>query len=209
MDIPWSEVASFSAAALSAVAAAGAWMAARRSNATADAVAAIERDRWHADLTPEFEITLGRSEGDRRTLDVQLVGPLPLRRLDSVAISIGSSDDAERTDRLPGGPSQEEIDAQVWGPYRFTHGADGADTNGHTVQPVPMEVGRGRPFSVERTRPPYWQEGNDREERWRDQWLGKPIKLVLTCRRDGFAPWVVPYEIDRSIGGAWAVGGAR
>ena len=77
MDIPWAEAASFSAAALSAVAAVGAWMAAKRSNITADSVAKIESDRWHAELLPKFDVRIERIEGDRATLDVQLVGPLP------------------------------------------------------------------------------------------------------------------------------------
>lgn len=197
MDIPWSQIATFSTAGLSAAAAAGSWMAARRANATAKAVASIERARWHADLTPIFEITIERREGDRATLDVQLIGPLPLGQLDVIAIEIVSSDDAERTDRLAGGPTQEEIDAQVWGPYRFSHGADDADIDGHTVRPVPMQVGRGRPFSIESTRPPRWQEGEHRDDDWWGQWEGKPLRLVMKCSRDGFEPWVVPYDVER------------
>lgn len=196
MSIPWSDIASLSAAALSAVAAVGAWLAARRSNTTAEAVARIERDRWHADLTPQFEVTVARAEGDRATLDVQLVGPLSLRRLDQVSILITSSDDADRTSRLAGGLPQEVVDAQVWGPYRFTYGADGADINGQSVRSVPMQVGRGRQFSIERTRPPRWIEGQDANERWRTQWLGKPMRLVITCTQEGVSPWVVPHEVE-------------
>lgn len=196
MNIPWSDIASFSAAALSAVAAVGSWKAARRANSTANAVANIERDRWHADLAPQFSITIERAEGDRATLDVQLVGPLPLHHLDRVSIAIVSSDDADRMPQLAGSRTQEEIDAQVWGPYRFTHGADGADVNGHTVRPVPLQVGRGRPFSIERTRPPHWQEGEDVNTRWRNQWLRKPLRLVITCTQEGFEPWVVPCDVE-------------
>jgi hypothetical protein len=57
-------------------------------------------------------------------------------------------------------------------------------------------VGRGHPFSVERTRPPHWIEGNDRAERWRERWAAKPVRLELTCRRDGFKDWVVPREVE-------------
>ncbi|BCL26738.1 hypothetical protein ACFFS2_00435 [Streptomyces aurantiacus] len=49
---------------------------------------------------------------------------------------------------------------------------------------------------MERTRSPFWWEGNDREERWRDKWLNLPMRLVLTCRREGFELWTVPYEVD-------------
>ncbi|MGQ4353135.1 hypothetical protein [Streptomyces drozdowiczii] len=197
MDIPWGDIVTFGTAGLSAVAAGGSWFAAHKANRTAKAVARIEQDRWHADLTPIFEIFLKRAEGRRATLDVQLVGPIHLTHLDRVAIRIASSDDTQRTAWLPGGPSQEEIGAQVWGPFRFTHGADGADINGHTVAPIALTVGRGRPFSIERTRPPHWQEGDDREARWAAQWGWSPIKLVLECRKEGFAPWVVPYDVER------------
>jgi hypothetical protein len=206
MDIDWSDVASFSAAALSAVAAVGSWMAARRSNRTAQTVASIERDRWHAELTPIFEATIQSEEGDRATLDLQLLGPLQLRHLDSVEVAITSSDDADRTSRTTGGPTEEQINAHVWGPYRFTHGADGADEHGHAVAPFPLRVGRGRPFSIERTRPPAWQEGHDRAERWWDQWRGKPLKLVITCHRHDTDPWVVPVDIERPMGGHALIG---
>ncbi|MFF0736922.1 hypothetical protein ACFYVK_35575 [Streptomyces chartreusis] len=196
MDIPWGDVAMFSTAALSAVATAGAWLAAHRSSRTADTVARIEEDRWHADLLPQFDINIERFEGDRATLRVRLVGPLPLCHLDEIRIRIEQSDDMSHTGTIPGGPTREELDAQVWGPVRFTHGADGAGTDGKTVAPFSLEVGKGRPFSVERTRPPHWQQGDDREARWRDQWLNMPMRLVLTCRREGFKEWVVPRDVE-------------
>ncbi|TVL89725.1 hypothetical protein [Streptomyces sp. SAJ15] len=193
----WSDIAGLCAASLSAAAAAGSWVAAHKANKTAEVVASIEQSRWHADLTPQFAITIEHDEDGRAALNVQLVGPLALRHLNEINVRITSSDDLERTDRLTGSVPQEELDAQVWGPYRFTHGADGADINGHTVRPVPMEVGRGRPFSIERTRPPHWMEGGDVNQRWRDQWLGQPMRLVLTCRQAGVEkPWIVPAEID-------------
>lgn len=195
MSIPWGDIATFSTAALSAVATAGAWLAARRSAKTAETMARLEEARWHADLLPQFDISIERGEGDRATLSVRLVGPLPLRHLDEIRIEIAQSDDKSYTATTPGGPTQAELDDQVWGPLRFTHGADGADINGKTVAPFALEVGKGRPFSIERTRPPRWQEGNDRDARWRDQWLNMPMRLVLTCRRDGFKKWVVPCEV--------------
>ncbi|MDX2757930.1 hypothetical protein [Streptomyces europaeiscabiei] len=196
MDIPWGDIATFSTAALSAVAAAGAWRAAHRSTTTATTVARIEQDRWHAELMPQFDITIERGEGDRATLSVRLDGPLPLRRLDEIRIEIAQSDDMSYTARTPGPPTQDELDAQVWGPFQFTHGADGADASGKTVAPFALEVGKGRPFSIGRTRPPYWQLGDDRDARWRDQWLNKPMRLVLTCRREGFTLWTVPQEVE-------------
>lgn len=196
MDIPWGVIASFTTAALSTVAAFGAWRAAHRSAETADAVARIEQDRWHADLLPQFEITIDRHEGDRATLNVHLVGPVPLCQLDEINIEIVQSDDMSRVATLPGEPTQEQLDAQVWGPMRFTYGANGADRDGKSVAPFFLAVGKGHPFSIERTRPPHWQQGGDRGARWRDQWLNKPMRLVLTCRKEGFKSWVVPCKVD-------------
>ncbi|KAB1979454.1 hypothetical protein [Streptomyces triticiradicis] len=196
MNIPWLEIAGLSAAALSAVAAVGSWKSARTSNDTAVIVARIEQDRWHADLLPQFRINIERAEGDRATLSVHLVGPLPLCRLDEIRLAIVQSDDMTREARPPGEPTQEQLDAQVWGPFRFSHGADGADVDGRTVNPIALEVGAGRPFSIERTRPPHWQQGDDRGARWRDQWINRPMRLVLTCKREGFKPWIVPYEVE-------------
>jgi len=196
MDIPWGTVGALSTAALSTVAAFGAWRAAHRSATTADTVARIEQDRWHADLLPQFDISIERAEGDRATLSIRLAGPLPLCHLDEIRVEIVQSDDMSRIAALPGGPTQEDLDNQVWGPLRFTHGADGADENGKTVTPFSLEVGTGRPFSIERTRPPLWQQGDDRAARWRDQWLNKPMRVVLTCRREGFKEWVVPRDVE-------------
>ncbi|MEV7035687.1 hypothetical protein AB0N99_36345 [Streptomyces sp. NPDC093272] len=196
MNISWGNAASLSAAGLSAVAAAGAWLAAHRSANTADAVARIEQDRWHADLLPQFNITLGPMQGDHATLGVHLAGPLPLCRLDEIRVEIVQSDDMNYRSEIAGGRTAEETDAQVWGPLRFSHGANGADINGKTVEPFPLAVGQGHPFSVELTRPPSWIEGNDRMQRWQERWAGMPVRMVLTCRREGFKAWVVPYEVD-------------
>ncbi|WP_069770427.1 hypothetical protein [Streptomyces sp. LUP30] len=196
MDIPRGDVASLSTAGLSTVAAFGAWFAARRSGRTADTVARIEQDRWHADLLPQFDLSIEDREGDRATLRVRLIGPLPLCHLDEIRIEIAQSDDMSRTATLTGGPTQEQVDAQVWGPVCFTHGADGADVHGKTVAPFSLDVGTGRPFSIERTRPPHWQEGHDRAARWRDQWLNSPMRVVLTCKREGFKSWVVPRDVE-------------
>uniref|UniRef100_A0AAU3IEI0 Uncharacterized protein n=1 Tax=Streptomyces sp. NBC_01393 TaxID=2903851 RepID=A0AAU3IEI0_9ACTN len=78
MGTPWASIIAGSTAVFSAVATGGAWLAARRANATADAVARIERDRWHADLLPQFSVRIEMGEGDRATLSIRLVGPLPL-----------------------------------------------------------------------------------------------------------------------------------
>lgn len=63
--------------------------------------------------SPQFQITIERAEGDRAALSVRLVGPLPLCHLDEIRLKVGPSDDMSRTVTLAGGPSQEQVDAQV------------------------------------------------------------------------------------------------
>jgi hypothetical protein len=69
------------AALVAAVAAVGAWKA-------AVTLAAIERHRWHDDLTPKFEVRCRVTGGDRAELRVAFVGPPGLDRLDRMTVSI-------------------------------------------------------------------------------------------------------------------------
>lgn len=197
MGATWAESLSAVAAAMSAGAAGLALLAVRKTNSTADSVARIEQARWHHDLTPQFDVRIDQVEGDRARLTVHLYGPASLRALKEVRVRIVASDDQRRYSGLAGGRTREEVDAQVWGPWRFTYGADGADVNGHAVAPVPLDVGRGRPFSIEKTRAPFWWEGNDVAARWRNEWRDKPIRLVLEARREGHEPWTVPLTIEQ------------
>ncbi|WP_043668300.1 hypothetical protein [Streptomyces xylophagus] len=196
MGTPWAAIVGGTTAVFSAIAAVGSWRAAHRANSTADAVGRIERDRWHADLTPQFRVTIERGDGDRATLNVHLAGPLPLSHLDEVQVEIKQSDDMDYTPTLPGAATSEQVAAQVWGPYRFVPHVNEADANGQVMPGFPLRVGAGQPRALERTRAPLWWDGNDREARWRDKWLNKPMRLVLICRRDDFAPWEVPYDLD-------------
>ncbi|MFE7535165.1 hypothetical protein ACFU67_12945 [Streptomyces rhizosphaericola] len=203
MNIPWGDIATIALACIGLTISIAAWRAAsrsadeaKRSADSAENVARIERERWHADQTPVFKAKLVRQEGDRAQLDFQLVGPLSLQHLDRIELTIANSDDLVRSARLAGSRPQEELDAQVWGPYRFGASADGADATGKTVEQFALEVGRGRPFSLERTRPPHWQEGDDRDRRWAAQFGGKPVRLLVHCRKDGVDPWVVPVDVE-------------
>ncbi len=181
------------AAVLSAVAACGAWAAASAANRTSTSLAAIERDRWHADLTPEFDIACRAVSSTRAELRVELVGPVGLDRLEEVRVSI--RDDIQGRARVvAGGPSAEEIAAQVWGPYRFVPGVDGADPTGRTVKPVELSLGDWPPFSLERTPPPPWSGGDSGW--WHQEYAGKPVRLTLRCYHADHQPWIVPREVD-------------
>lgn len=198
MSTHWADGTSAITAVASTLAAIASWRAAQRSNRTAEAVARIERNRWQTEMEPTFDITIVRSQGDHATLDVQLTGPHALRQLDEIIIDILASDDQLRDPLNPHGrPTAEDVANHTWGPYRFTPRTDGADEHGKRVAPFALQVGRGRPFAIELTRPPLWQEGDDRNRRWREQWDGKPLKMRLTCTRAGHEPWIIPYDIER------------
>jgi hypothetical protein len=45
-----------------------------------------------------------------------------------------------------------------------------------------------------RTRPGTWMTGTSQED-WRRQTAGQPIRLLITCRREGYEPWLMPCEV--------------
>jgi hypothetical protein len=200
MGFPWSETINVVIATFSAAAAGGSWKAARRandaakrSNDTAEAVARIERERWHADLTPQFDITLTETGSGDARLNVHLDGPDHLRHLDAVTITVGDDDNDHTLYQPRVGLTQADYDAQIFGPYRFLPTSDGADQDGRAVAPTPLTVGRGRPFSMERTEPGHWMAMD--MTAWQRQNADKPIRLTLTCRR-GDEEWVIARRID-------------
>ena len=120
-------------------------------------------------------------------------GPDPLGHLDAVTVAV-ANDDRNRVIINPGlGATQEDVDAHVWGPWRFAPHTDDADRNGRAVAPVPLQLGRGRPFTMERTRPGHWMRGTD-QAAWQQQYADHPIRLLLTCRQ-GDERWVIARQI--------------
>lgn len=194
MDIPWGDIATFSTAALSAAAAAGAWRAAHRSADTADTLARIEEDRWHADLTPQFDLDLVETGNGQALLNVHLSGPDALRRLDEVRIAVGN-DDKDRTVVHPAGNvTQDDVDAFAWGPFRFSPHINGTDEDGRGPEAFPLDVGTGQPRAMQRTRPARWMEGKS-QAMWQGENAANPIRLILTCRR-GDKEWVIARHVD-------------
>lgn len=175
--------------------------AAERAAAASETQAALEGQRRQTELTPRFRVSFNRMDG---LLTVRLVGPLELERLDSLTVKV-RDDNPWRSQAEPraGGPSPEEVAAQVWGPYRFipgtgpgasvTRGVPGADSTGRVTPTRGMPVGEALTFAMEATRPPkWWGRGLDA---WRrDQ--GRTIRLQLECRRNGWEPWSLPCEVD-------------
>ena len=163
-----------------------------RSTRAAEALSRIERRREWSDLRPEFEVTLNERD-DRATLRVHFAGPLGLDKLDRIEISL--RDDFARQVIAAGGPIQEEIDAYVWGPYRFKAGLQGADSSGRSVAPFSLALGEERVFTLVPQQQPPWNHGP--QEVWRKEYTGKPLRLKFVSAAEGFDPWVTPHEVPR------------
>jgi hypothetical protein len=186
----WNDIASAIAGLGGVAAAVAAWRAAVRSNQTADAVAAIERDRWHAELTPQFEVTATRlGPGvDLASLRIALIGPTGLLGLERVVLRVR---DDGYTHQPLGEVTQEMIDETIFGPYRFEPGIDGASQDGRTVTSRPLRLGDWGKFSIATTPVPDWSNA----DLWSSRHEGNPIRLSLECHADGHKPWYVTYEV--------------
>jgi hypothetical protein len=169
--------------------------AADRANATAETVAQVERERWHHELTPRFNVTvtrLGPGTG-QASLMLTFEGPPALERLDAVEVSV-RDDGYTHAGGLAGGPSAQEIADTVWGPYRFRPGIDGVSRNGRDVPAASMELGDWRKLVLERTPSPSWTD----PEYWRERYDRDPVRLWVRCRRERHQPWLLTYSVPVS-----------
>jgi len=165
----------------------------------------MEKER-HDALTPEFTFSLkplnrGPDEDEVMQLEIGLIGPAGLAQLDDLRIEV--RDDRPRVALGSGGPSAEEVRAQVWGPYRFSPGVDGASGDGRYVAPIAYQRpdkklprGESLRLQMERTQAPHWfPHGTDG---WRKEFKSSsPVRLLLHCRADD-ATWVAPVEVSGS-----------
>jgi hypothetical protein len=168
--------------------------AAERSAGTAEELAAIETDRRHEQLTPQLTIEAAapRQGGDRVRLTVRLEGPDGLDRLDEVSVRV--ADDRRRTPTIEGGPTQQQLDETIWGPYRFVPGVDGADRLGRMVPAFPLARGHSRPLEMEPNPAPLWVS---LPGQWIQDYAEQRIRLEIICTREGDPLWRVPKEIDQ------------
>jgi hypothetical protein len=189
-----------------AVAAVGSWWAATRSNHVTRALAAIEQDRRkeererrHEELTPNFTITCSESDTapDQAYLRVALKSG-KLEYLDEVTITILDEVDREHWARgLPDGMTQEQAEAFVWGPWEFNTGASAQVVSNRTTKARSYSIVTGKNWdllALNRTRPGHWMSGTS-PEKWRKQYADEPLRLLVTCHREGYAPWIIPYEV--------------
>ena len=181
-------------AATAVVSAGAAWLAlliSRQANATAITVAAIERQRWHQDQTPDISVdcVIPSAEVSRPKLTLRLNGPAPL---DQVTVTI-------RDDRPhPAGVAQRteeesaELSTVVWGPWRFER-CDQVSEHQRVGNFGRLPVDESRVFRMVESGWPSW----DNRERWQQKYAGKPLRLTIECRRDGHEePWVLQREVQ-------------
>jgi len=199
------DLVALGATAIAAVAARQSNKSSGKANQTAEALADIERDRRHFELTPRFRVRVEPwSPGDNENLRlrVMLTGPTGLDHIDGLTVKI-RDDHFKRGEGVltAGGPTREEIKAQVWGPYRFrpSTGPDEslADEDGRTtVYDAELPIGEELPYFLERTMPPAWARTMTQEQ-WNEQ-RGPVIRIVLEARHHDHGKWILPCEIDLS-----------
>jgi hypothetical protein len=194
-------VATFAAA----IAATGSWIAARRANETASAVAVIERDRRHDELIPVFKFTgtLGDKWSRDAELRVELVGGR-LERHAAVTVTILDEPEQDHWARgLPPGVTQEEAEAAVWGPWEFDTEASDLVVSNRESKPRPYSRISGKNWAVLpliATRPKRWmmdrdQFAGDLLRRWDETWRGQPVWLLVVCVCDGYEPWFIKQDV--------------
>jgi hypothetical protein len=147
-------------------------------------------DRRHTELTPVFLLGGEILSNGQAALTLQLLGPPGLVGVDRITVSV--RDDSR--DRSGGvmGHTPEEIERQIWGPFRFMPGVDGADRDGRTLAPFPLELGNYRRLEMIPTVGPPWLEDPDS---WHALLDLPEIRLSLKCEREGYDSWIVPVSV--------------
>jgi hypothetical protein len=190
-------VGTLAAAGVAAWAARESRESAAQANAAAQTLTAIERDRRHEELTPQFEVIFTRRDSAHADLKVTLSGGR-LEYLDEVTVTILDEAGKEHWgSRLPGNLTSDQAAAFVWGPWEFLTAA--------SVQIVSNRQSRPRPYSrvtgknwdllpLTPTRPGHWMSTYSQEQ-WQGDFAGQPIRLLITCRRDSYDPWLLLREV--------------
>lgn len=195
------ERASVIAAFLSVIAGAAAWEATGRASdsaeearKTADIVARIESDRWHHEITPQIDITIheGGLGTGKAHMHVAFNGPAVHQRIERMLLAV-IDDGRERRPGVTYGLSQEQIDAQVWGPYQFESTNDGASDDGRRVPGFAIGLGQQRDFWLIQTAPP----GDYPPGNWSVEYGDGPVRIRVECHVAGEPrPWVYIREVQ-------------
>lgn len=171
---------------------------ARRQSATQDRATAIESDRRHEELTPVFEARCEVTGGqeDSAMLKIALTGGIDA--LDEVVITIQDESGIDRWGQgLPPGVTQEKAEAFVWGPWEFNTNASEQVVSNRQTRPRPYSLLSGKNWGVlalAETRPGSWMTGTT-QDWWRKERRQQPIRLLITCRREGHDPWIAALEV--------------
>jgi hypothetical protein len=170
------------------------------SASAANTAAALDSQRRHDELTPEFDISITAGEngvGDHAEMRVALTGPAGLGRLDEVTIAILDEAGVDRwAHGLPDKVGPEEACRFVWGPWEFNIGASAQVNDNRTTRPRSYSRPDGKNWDrlgLTRTRPGHWM-GSMTSEQWRRQQAG-PVRLQITCARDG-EQWISLREVQ-------------
>ncbi|MFJ9821142.1 hypothetical protein ACIRU3_38990 [Streptomyces sp. NPDC101151] len=206
-DVSWTDILSAVSAGLGVITAAIALgiartanrtaslanQAAGRANATADSMAQVERDRWQYEMTPQFDVTITRLAPGTSQASLMLTfeGPAALERLDEVEIEI-RNDGYTHGVGLAGEPTGQQIAETIWGPYRLVPGVDDATNDGRLSPAKPLELGGWLKRALEESLPPPWTE----RASWRVRYDGQPVRLWVRCRREGYRPWTLTYNVE-------------
>ena len=164
----------------------------RRQTVASERLTAIEVLRRHEDLTPDLDIRCTHFDGGDVTLELELTGPAGLDRLDEVCVRIRNDRPDRTTSRAGNGLSTEQLADAIWGPYRLNPGVRDTDRLGREHGPFSLPRQEPYKLSLEPTMVPSWYTVPGM---WRKQYEGTPIRLEITCRRDGYQPWVALPEI--------------
>ncbi len=166
-----------------------------RSASAAERSVSLEVARRHAELTPRFRADLTPEGPGVRSplLTLFLLGPPDLERIDELKVTIFDTKRPAAGWKEPGKPeaTPEQMDAVLWGPYRFSGGNgkhDEASKDG-------MPVGQDRRFSLAPTSAPSWAPAEP--EAWRFR-VGTSLGLQIEARREGWEPWTVTGRVDAS-----------
>ncbi|MGC4980550.1 hypothetical protein ACLQ18_07880 [Streptomyces sp. DT193] len=177
------------AALFSAAAGLAAYKTAKEANRTSGAMAQIERDRWHTEMTPQVQLSFDNASGAPHVV-VKFLGPAPLTQIETV---LRIRDDRERgSSQVGGAPTAPQVADVVWGPYRFRPGVDGADPLGRAVAPFVL-VHRGHTrFALEPTPAPSWYPS---AQVWHDDYDGTKLRLWVECSAQGHKPWILSADL--------------
>lgn len=177
--------------------------ASARSAVASEKRLAVDTNRRESELTPRFRLTLQpENEGGTWRLDVLLLGPHELKRLDGLAVRIRDDHPWRSQWSVEFGLTSEPT-KEIWGPLQLLPGSPGVtnvpgvstDPIGRVKQTAGMPVGEILSFLLVGTEPPSWSD-------WPiDMWKrmrGTKLRLELEAQREGLELWTLPCEIDAS-----------